>query len=260
MAKKDENLEAQQAAEVAPAQEAQAPAAETPNRDKWFANLRGKYGEDLSEEDLYGKAMESYDAEHEYAKQARNDVNEFANVVNQNPALLNFYQRVIELGADDAEMALAELGDDLVSLLTGEIDSEAYKEIKRRKAETEAENARKAEENEQKRIAQRAALEAFCQEKGIDPDEFIDKVQKTLLEPISAFSVEKELFETLYKMLNYDEDIEAAEVRGRNAKITAERKKAAASTDGLVNRGSASAGTTPKNTKRSIFDVARDAE
>lgn len=244
MAKKDETIAAQQAAEAAAAEEAKAAqqaATETPNRDKWLANLRAKHGDEIPEDELYGRAMEGYDAEHDYAKQARADLDAFANVVNNNPALLNFYQKVIELGEDDAEMALMELGDDLVGYLTGEIDGESYKERKRLKAEAEAESARKAEETNQKRIAQRAALEAFCEKKGIDPDEFIEKVQTELLEPVSVFSAEEALFENLYNMIYHDDDVEAARVQERNAKIVTERKKAAGATDGQQNRQSAAA-------------------
>ena len=249
MAEKKEKDAAQQAAAEAQAAEAaaQANASETPNRDKWFAGLRGKYGEELTDEELYGKAIEGYDAEHEYAKQARADVNEFAEAIKNNPQLLPFYQKVIELGADDAEMALLELGDDLIDLLTGKIDSEAYKEKKRLAAESAAEEARQAEEKNQAKIAQRAALEAWAEKKGIDPDEFIEKVQTTLLEPISAYSAAEELFESLYNMIYHDDDVEAARVQERNKKIVTERKKNASMTDGQNNRSSAAAGVQTNN-------------
>ena len=56
MAKEQEKLEGQE------------PVAEvslTPNRDKMLENLRGKYGADKSDEDLFDLAMKGYDADHE---------------------------------------------------------------------------------------------------------------------------------------------------------------------------------------------------
>ena len=61
MAKENEPISAQMQTPEPPA----APSA-TPNRDKMLSGLRGKYGEELSEEELYAKAMEGYDADHEY--------------------------------------------------------------------------------------------------------------------------------------------------------------------------------------------------
>lgn len=257
MAKKEEQLAAQQAAEAAAAAQASTSAmSDTPNRDKWLANLRAKYGDELSEDELYGKSMEGYDAEHEYAKQSRADLDQFSKTIQNNPTMLAFYQKLIELGEDNAEMALLELGDDLVSYLTGEIDSNAYQERKRLKAETEAENSRRSEELGQKKTAQRAALEAWAEKKGLDPDEFVSDVQTKLLEPIAAFSAEEALFESLYNMLYHDEDVEAAEVRGRNATITTQRKKNAGATDGQTNRSSAAAGVQGEEGKNPLARMA----
>lgn len=229
-------------------------------RDQWLQNMRGKYPDIQDEDELYGKSMEGYDTEHDYAKRSREELQEFAQDVNNNPQLLAFYQKVQELGADNAEMALAELGDDLASLLTGEIDSEVYQERKRRKAETDAESARLTNERNEKSAAQRAALEAWCEQKGYDVEEWRERVMEKLLNPISSFSTDVALFETLDNMLNYDTDVEAAEVKGRNANITAQRRRQAAQTDGQMNGGSAAAGAQPQKRGNSIFDVARGAE
>ena len=261
MAKKDEQLTAQQAAEAqASAQEPTAAVSETPNRDAWFANMRGKYGEDKSDEELFDLSSKGYDKEHEYAKQARSDVNEFAEAIKNNPQLLPFYQKVIELGADNAEMALLELGDDLVDLLTGNIDSEAYQEKKRRKAESDAESSRLAEEKSTKQTAQRAALEAWAEKKGINPDEFVGEVQSKLLDPLAAFSAEEALFDSLYNMIYHDEDVEAARVQGRNEKIVTERKKNAGSSDGQVNRSSAAAGADKPVQKSRLATIRENRE
>lgn len=255
MAKTEDQLKEQQAAEAA-SQAANTPSA-TPNRDKWMANMRGKYGEELSEDELYGKSMEGYDAEHEYAKQSRADLEQFSRTIQNNPTMLAFYQKLIELGEDDAEMALLELGDDLVSYLNGEIDSDVYKERKRLKAEADAENARKSEELGQKKTAQRAALEAWAEKKGIDPDEFIDKVQTTLLEPMAAFSAEEALFDALYNMLNYDAAVASAEVRGRNANIQEQRRSIPKTT---TPQGGAGIGASVETGGGDIFSEIANSE
>ena len=166
------------------------PPAPLTNKQRWEQNLRAKYPDVQDEDELYGKAMVGYDTEHEYAKQSRADLQDFAQNINENPQLLAFYQKLQELGADNAEMALMELGDDLVSYLTGEIDSDVYQERKRRKAEADAESQRAAMERSEKAAAQRAAMEAWCESKGYDPDEWRERVMQTLLDPISAFSTE----------------------------------------------------------------------
>ena len=235
------------------------PPAQPTNKERWERNLRAKYPDVQDEDELYGKAMEGYDTEHEYAKQSRQDLQDFAKNINENPQLLAFYQKMQELGADNAEMALLELGDDLISYLTGEIDSDVYQERKRRKAEADAESERAATERREKAKAQRAAMEAWCESEGYDPDEWRERVMQKLLDPISRFSTETALFETLDNMLNYNDDVEQARIQGRNENIVTRRKKAANATDGQLNGGSAAAGAQPKR-KASIFDIARDAE
>lgn len=251
MAKENENIERQDTGENLPSQPT--------NKERWEKNLRAKYPDVQDEDELYRMAMEGYDTEHEYAKQSRADLQDFAKNINENPQLLAFYQKMQELGADNAEMALLELGDDLISFLTGEIDSKVYQERKRRKAEADAESQRAATERQEKAAAQRAALEAWCESKGYDPDEWRERVMRTLLDPISTFSTETALFETLDNMLNYNDDVEQARIQGRNENIVARRKKNANATDGQLNGGSTAA-TAAKNRPMNVFDLADAAK
>lgn len=247
MAKKDENLEAQQAAEAAAnaAAETQTPS-ETPNRDKWFANMRGKYGEDKSEEELYDLSSKGYDEEHEYAKQQRADIDAFANSIKDYPELAAFYS---EAAAGNIGSAILNLGDLMDAYRKGEIDDEKYRNaVAERKAADDEKNSKIA--------AQKEVFEKWCKDKGYDPEEWIAKAEEMLFKPMASYALAEAQFDAIDKMLNYDEDVEAAKVQGRNENIVTQRKKSAAATDGQVNSGSASAGAAAKGKTNSITDMA----
>lgn len=254
MAKKDEKLEAQQAAEAAAnaAAETQTPS-ETPYRDKWLANLRGKYGEDLSDEELYGKSMEGYDEEHEFAKQQRADIDAFTKSIQDYPELASFYS---EAAQGNIGAAILNLGALVDAYRSGEIDDAKYKEqvAARKKADEDAAAAKEAEQAEL--AEQNRVFEEWCTKKGYDPEEWMAKANEALFSPMISRKMAEKQFDAIDKMINYDEDVEAARVQGRNENIVTQRKKSAAATDGQVNGGSASAGAATNKKTNSITAMA----
>lgn len=249
MAKKDEKLEGQNVAAAPAATAAPAPS-ETPNRDKMLANLRTKYGEDKSDEDLYGLAMDGYDTEHDYAKQQRADVDEFTKQIQDYPELASFYS---EAAQGNIGAAILNLGDLLDAYRSGEMDDEKY-----RASIKEKEDAKKADEDAF--AAQDAVFEEWCAENGKDPDEWMKKADEALFKPMKARQLAKAQFDAIDKMLNYDEDVEAARVQGRNENIVTQRKKSAAATDGQVNGGSASAGAAEPAKPSRMSQIAKNRE
>lgn len=256
MAKKDEKLEAQRAAEAAAnaAAETQTPS-ETPNRNKWLANLRGKYGEDLSEEELYGKSMEGYDEEHEFAKQQRADIDAFTNSIKDYPELASFYS---EAAQGNIGTAILNLGDLIDAYRSGEIDDAKYKEqVAARKKE--ADDAAAAKATEQEELAeQNRVFEEWCAKNGRDPEEWMAKAEEMLFGPMAKRKMTESVFDAIDKMINYDEDVEAARVQGRNENIVTQRKKSAAATDGQVNGGSASGAAGIGKTQSRLGGIASE--
>lgn len=212
--------------------------ASTPNYDKWRSGIIAK-NPDINPDDmeaLYGASSAGYDAEHDYAKKNRAEVEKLGKILQDNPDVATFYEKLIVSDGDAGE-AFASLSDVIKAYATGEIDSEGYRnavnEQRTKKAEMDAGQE-----------ASQAAFEEVCQEIGCDPEETAKQLQEKLFEPMASAKMTKEVWKTLIKMLNYDDDVEAARVQGRNENINARRKKDNAATDGLPKGGSPSAKAT----------------
>lgn len=254
MAKKEEKIEAQQAAEAAAV--AQAPS-ETPNRDKWMANLRGKYGDDLSEEDLYQRSMESYDEEHDSNKRFISEANDLEEIVKANPELGMVFNEIFERGKDGhPEMALRNLPDELKRYVSDpEYGDEEYIASKKQRQEEEA--AKKAKDEQTQALREQAFAEV-CEEKGIkDTEAALKALQDVFDNPCETLDQCKEQVRAFLKMAEFDGAVAAAEVRGRNANI-AEQRRNVPKTAPTAGAGVAPV-AAPKQSK-TIFDEARDAE
>ena len=247
MAKENEKLESQPAA---PAQST------TPNRDKWLANLRGKYGEDKSEEELYDLSMKGYDTEHEAAKQYAQETRDFADTINQYPELAGFYS---EVSQGNVGAAVLNLGDLIDAYRSGEIDDEGYKAkvAERKKAD---EDAAAAEADKQAKIAKfdNEVFVPWCEKNGYDPEEWMKKADEMLFKPMYSYEMAEAQLDAIDNLINYDENIEEARVQERNKKIVAERKKSAAATDGQVNGGSASGAAGTGKTQSRLGGIASE--
>ena len=221
-------------------------AAATPNFDKWRNGIIAKHP-DINPEDmeaLYGASSAGYDAEHDYAKKNRAEVEKLSQILQSNPDIAEFYEKLIASDGDAGE-AFASLGDVIKAYATGEIDSEGYRS---------AVNAQRAKQAEMDagQAASQAAFEEVCQEIGCDPEETAKQLQEKLFEPMASAKMTKEVWKTLIKMLNYDDDVEAARIQGRNENIRAQRKKDGAATDGLPKGGSPAA--KPAQEKPDVLD------
>lgn len=201
--------------------------ATTSNRDTFLNNLRSKYPDIEDEDALYGEAMKGYDADHEYAKQQREETGRLADIMQSNPELAAMYAEMFERGKDgNPEMALINISDLLRSYLTGEISSEEYES---KKAE-----GKKAEAEKQKKMdAQEAVFREVCEEDGLDYEETLNKIAETLLNPMASYEIGKEQVRALINMVNHDSDVEAARVQGRNEQIEARKRKLERQGDGL---------------------------
>lgn len=220
--------------------------ASTPNYDKWRSGIIAK-NPDINPDDmeaLYGASSAGYDAEHDYAKKNRAEVEKLSQILQANPDVAAFYEKLIASDGDAGE-AFASLSDVIKAYASGEIDSEGYRNA------VNAQRAKKAEMDAGQQAGQ-ASFEEVCQELGIDPEETATQLQEKLFEPMASAKMTKEVWKTLIHMLNYDEDVEAARVQGRNENINARRKKDNAATDGLPKGGSPAA--KPAQEKPDVLD------
>jgi len=210
------------------------------NQARMLANLRAKYGEDLEDDELYGRAMEGYDADHDYAKAQREETGRLAEIMQENPDLAAMYAEMFERGKDgNPEMALINIAPLLKSYLTGEITSDEYEAKKKEQKAADDASAKKKADDEAKMAAQEKVFTEVCEEMGIDPQETLGKLSEVLLNPMASYEVGKEQIRALINMLNYEQDVEAARVQGRNEQIETRKRDFARKNDGLPSGGSA---------------------
>lgn len=211
----------------------------TPNFETWKAGLMKRnpnLTEDSDLEEFYAASSAGYDAEHDYAKKQRAEVENLRGVLTSYPELADFMDGVYNAENGDIGAAILNLEEVINAYKNGDIDSPAYK------AGSE-EKKRKEEELKEKSSLQAVAFEEACKELGVDPEETAQALTEKLFNPMAAYELTKEVWGNLIKMLNYDEDVAAAEVKGRNANIMAKRKKLETSTDGIPHAPSATAST-----------------
>lgn len=229
-----------------PQNEAQVPVQEqsqTPNFDKWRTNMRGKYGEDKTDEELYDLSMSGYDTEHDAVKRYSAEATELEDILSANPDLAGVFSEIFTRGKDgNPAGALRNLPPELKRYITDEnYGDEAY--LADKKAREDEATAKKAKE-EQTQSLREQAFDEVCQEDGVaDPEAALEALKGVLYNPCETLDQCKEQVRAFLKMVDYDNAVEAAEVRGRNANIAAQRKKSAGGTDGQANRASAAGGT-----------------
>ena len=214
----------------------------TPNFERWKAGVmknNPNLTEDSDMEEFYAASSAGYDAEHDYAKKERAEVEKFHGMLTKHPEMASFYDSVVNAEDEDLGEAFLNLGELTKAYATGEIESAKYAEGMKEKKRKEEEIATKSE-------AQAAAFEKACDEMGVDPTETADALMEKLFNPMAAYELSIDLWKNLINMLNYDDDVAAAEVRGKNANIMAKRKKLETSTDGIPHAPSATASTKVK--------------
>jgi hypothetical protein len=202
--------------------------------------------DDSDMEDFYAASSAGYDAEHDFAKKQRAELKSLEETFSAYPEIAGFMDAALNAKDGDLGAAILNLGEVTKAYANGEIDSPAYKAGMEEKKRKEA-------EVKEKSALQAIAFEDACKELGVDPEETAQALTEKLFNPMAAYELTKEVWENLIKMLNYDDDVAAAEVKGRNANIMAKRKKLETSTDGIPHAPSATA--TTKATQSSPLDA-----
>ncbi len=243
---KDEELEKENV-------QSQEQVSQTPEEDAWVQGMEGKYP-DLkgNREALYKASREGYDKEHELNKSNADSYGKIYNAIQSSPEAAKVINRLVNpKEGEEPEAAFAEFGEDLVDLLTGKIDSPTYSKRKKELAEQKA-------KNEELNIKAGEAFVNACEELGKDPEE----TTKALAQKYNAggegdtdFRASKDFYVALIRSLTYDDDMVAAEARGRNAQFAERNRRSSAQTDGIP-RSQSAGGQNAKYDPNSLAAIA----
>lgn len=202
-------------------------------KDQWLANVRGKYGDDLSEDELYTKVGADFDAEKSYASGARDERKKLQEAIDSNPEIAAFMQKVAD-GASVSEAA-KDIPEDMPQ---SDAENMAAMEAEaRRRGEAAMESMNKLNANLN---SSKDAMERYFKENNIgkeEADELTNAFMQKIAQPISEGLVTDEAMTIIAKGLCYDSHRlkweEAGRIAGRNDKIEEEKKKFEAGKDGL---------------------------
>lgn len=200
-------------------------------QDVFLRNMKAKYPDISDKDQYYEKAMFDYDNEHDFGKKQRSENMRLAEVIKSSPEIGMFIGEILDRGADgNPEMAFAHLSEPLKRFISGDISSDEYLKWKNENTERESMYASNRSKND-------PAADEWFKQKGYNRDEWLTKASDMLFKPISEYDYNPALLEKIDKMINYDEDIKAAEeagkVSGRNEKINIQKKNMRDNDDGV---------------------------
>lgn len=182
-------------------------------------------------------------------------------ILERDPRLAQMFLDVVE-GKRNAHSAVARYyGRSLMELDEG---SPEYEEMLSADEERQQEAARLAgdrREYEENLKASLPVIEAFCRERGYDPEVFMDSVWDEIVFPIMSGLYSREVCTALDHALTYEKDVEdafaAGDVKGRNTNIMRMKEDFG---DGLP-KGVASVSPVvePKRKRNSLIEKALNA-
>ena len=219
-------------------------APEMSNRDKLRELLSGEI-EGYNAEDDEVSSSQLMD----YINRGKEQRKAFSDVLTSDPRLAQVFSDVASKKRGAGAAFARYFGKDLVNAEEG---SPEYEEIAKAEEERKSEledmmaQQKSYKENVDKSLP---ILTKLCEEKGIDPEQYMDDVWKKVIEPMVLGNLH-EPFQLLMNGFNHDKDVEdamaAGEVRGRNTNINRMREERG---DGMP-KGLTSTGA-PKETKKS---------
>jgi len=228
-----------------------------PEEKLWMDGMEAKYP-DLkgNKEALYKASREGYDKEHELNKENADTYKRIYDAMEREPKAAVFINKLTNPENEDTaiEEAILEMGDDVLDLVSGKIDMPAYREKKAAMAEE------KAKADAEKMEMEKAAGEAFvgaCEEIGIEPDEAYNRLKDMYGEEGKDvdFRTSKPFYVALLRSLTYEDDLLAAEARGRNAKMTERDNRKIVESDGLPRSTSGGQGAAAKRNPNSLGSI-----
>lgn len=218
--------------------------------------LKRIFGDDFSIDDRMSQDMLLH-----YLFQSRKQNERLAEVLESDPRLAQMLLDMIN-GKRNAAGAVARyFGRSLTEL---DENSPEYREMLLADEEHQIEAARMANDREEYEANLRESqpvIEAFCQERGYDPAEFMDNVWERIVFPIMAGKYTYDVCTALDHALTYEKDVEdafaAGDIKGRNTNIMRMKEEFG---DGLPKGMASVAPVTEQRRKRnSLIDKALNA-
>lgn len=218
--------------------------------------LKKIFGDDFSIDDRMSQDMLLH-----HLFQTRRQNERLAEVLESDPRLAQMLLDMIN-GKRNAASAVARyFGRSFVEL---DENSPEYQDMLRADEERQLEAARISNDREEYEANLRESqpvIEAFCQERGYDPSDFMDNVWERIIFPIMAGKYTADVCTALDHALTYDKDVEdafaAGDIKGRNTNIMRMREEFG---DGLP-KGMSSVAPAARQRRRrnSLLDKALDA-
>ncbi len=236
-------------------------------RDKHLERLRKKYPEKKFEDDeeIYGQISDDYDQYEQELDGYKSREKSMSDMFAADPRSAQFLADMHN-GQDPVVGLVRNFGIEIKDVLDDPAMQEKIAEANKEFVERAAKSKQLDEEYEKNMDATLETLRQFQEQRGMS-DEETDKVVDFLLGIVRDGVMGKFSAETLdmaCKALNHDADVAAAgeegEVAGRNAKITESLRKSKKG-DGTQPLGGKNGNGAPATQKRrSIFDLAAEAQ
>lgn len=235
-------------------------------RDKHLERLRKKYPDKQFEDDeaIFGQISDDYDQFEQENKTMRDREKAFSEMFVSNPKSARLMMEW-KNGKDPVAALISIYGkEDILAAIEDPEKLEAIEQANKDFAEKVAKNDEYEAQYEKNLPASLRAIEAWAEKRGVG-DEEIDKAVDALSKLCGDFILGKitpESIEMMLNAINHDTDVanaqEEGEVAGRNAKIV-EKMRNSKKGDGINNLNGRN-GTPSQNKRKSIFDLAREAD
>lgn len=213
---------------------------EPSNSQRFMDNIKAKYPDIKDDEERYGKLMEDYDTEHEWAKKQRHSNDELGKLLKSDPEFGDFLEGVVN--GENPSVALRHIeGWDADLTPEEQADRAEILEAEQKRYSNAIETKQKEMDNLEQ---SEQVLREYIEQENLTPDEAEDMltfVQNEVIQPISEGTITVEMLELIDKGRRYDEDIEVARqagrATGRNEQIMEKRQRFDHSLDNLPNGG-----------------------
>lgn len=192
-----------------------------PNEAAWFAGMEEAYPDLKGDrEALFKASKEGYDKQHAYVKKSQAESEMLNEILASDPSLNSMFTEIFERGKNGHPiLAVLRHAKPLAKkYLNGEIDDEEF--LAQMKLEEESDAAL-----QKKRDMQESAFAKECEARGWNVEETLTKLDEILNNPCETEEQCREQVNNLFKIIEFDDAVSAAEVRGKNATINEEKRK-----------------------------------
>jgi hypothetical protein len=224
---------------------------ETPYETAWMAGMEEAYPDLKGDrEALFKASKEGYDKQRSFVKKAQAEAQVLDEILSSDPELNEMFTDIFKSGKDGHPIlaALRHLKPLAQKYINGEITDEEFLAEKKRLEEQDA-------VAQKKREMQEAAFVKECEERGWDVEETLIKLDGILNGSCENEDQCREQVRQMFKIIDFDDAVSAAEVRGKNATIKEEKRKN--KTTDVGNTGAAAPATQKKSLMASSADQAQ---